>query len=60
MACLGRDEMIDKLKSSIVAAGKAGLPVVEYDFFPHRANEGYKEIFRAVAVRDFCLSTMTA
>lgn len=40
----GRDEMIDKLKASIVAAGKAGLPVVEYDFFPHRANEGYKEI----------------
>ncbi|HVW75028.1 MAG TPA: mannonate dehydratase [Rhizomicrobium sp.] len=40
----GRDEMIDKLKASIVAAGKAGLPVIEYDFFPHRANEGYKEI----------------
>ena len=40
----GRDEMIEKLKASIVAAGKAGLPVVEYDFFPHRANEGYKEI----------------
>jgi mannonate dehydratase len=40
----GRDVMIDKLKASIVAAGKAGLPVVEYDFFPHRANEGYKEI----------------
>jgi mannonate dehydratase len=40
----GRDAMIDKLKASIVAAGKAGLPVVEYDFFPHRANEGYKEI----------------
>jgi len=40
----GRDAMIDKLKSSIVAAGKVGLPVVEYDFFPHRANEGYKEI----------------
>src|SRR5882757_1579296 len=40
----GRDDMIDKLKASIVAAGKVGLPVVEYDFFPHRANEGYKEI----------------
>jgi mannonate dehydratase len=40
----GRDEMIDKIKASIVAAGKVGLPVVEYDFFPHRANEGYKEI----------------
>ena len=41
----GRDEMINKLKASIVAAGKVGLPVIEYDFFPHRANEGYKEIF---------------
>jgi len=40
----GRDAMIEKLKAPIVAAGKAGLPVVEYDFFPHRANEGYKEI----------------
>ena len=38
----GRDEMINKLKASIVAAGKVGLPVVEYDFFPHRANEGYQ------------------
>ena len=41
----GRDDMINKLKASIVAAGKVGLPVVEYDFFPHRANEGYKEVF---------------
>src|SRR5204862_6355517 len=41
----GRDDMINKLKASIVAAGKAGLPVVEYDFFPHRANEGYHEVF---------------
>jgi mannonate dehydratase len=41
----GRDVVIDHIKSSIVAAGKAGLPVVEYNFFPHRANEGYKEVF---------------
>ena len=41
----GRDEAIDKVKASIVAAGKAGIPVVEYNFFPHRANEGYKEVF---------------
>src|SRR3954471_8644788 len=27
----GRDDMINKLKASIVAAGKVGLPVVEYD-----------------------------
>ena len=41
----GRDDMINKLKASIVAAGKAGLPVIEYDFFPHRANDGYQEVF---------------
>src|SRR4051794_29613197 len=41
----GREVLIDHLKSSIVAAGKVGLPVIEYDFFPHRANEGYKEVF---------------
>jgi mannonate dehydratase len=40
----GRDAMIERLKASIVAAGKVGLPVVEYDFFPHRANEGYLEV----------------
>jgi mannonate dehydratase len=41
----GRDDLINKLKASIVAAGKVGLPVIEYDFFPHRANEGYQEVF---------------
>jgi mannonate dehydratase len=40
----GRDAMIDKIKASIIAAGKVGLPVVEYDFFPHRATEGYLEV----------------
>ncbi|MGA1995726.1 MAG: hypothetical protein ABSH45_08095, partial [Bryobacteraceae bacterium] len=29
--------------ASIEAAGKAGLPVVEYNFFAHRAIEGYYE-----------------
>lgn len=38
----GRDEVINRIKASIVAAGKVGIPVVEYNFFPHRANEGYK------------------
>jgi len=41
----GRDDLINRLKASIVAAGKVGLPVIEYDFFPHRANEGYQEVF---------------
>jgi mannonate dehydratase len=29
--------------TSIRAAGKAGLPVVEYNFYAHRLTEGYKE-----------------
>ena len=37
----GRDVEINKFKDCLQAAGKAGLPVVEYNFFPHRANEGY-------------------
>ena len=39
----GRDEEIDKVKQSIRAAGKAGLPVVEYNFYAHRIVEGYYE-----------------
>jgi mannonate dehydratase len=38
-----RDEDIEKVKLSIVAAGKAGLPVIEYNFYAHRAMEGYFE-----------------
>ena len=38
-----RDEDIEKVRQSIVAAGKAGLPVVEYNFYAHRAMEGYFE-----------------
>jgi mannonate dehydratase len=40
----GRDEEIEKVKESISAAGKAGLPVVEYNFYAHRAMEGYYEV----------------
>jgi mannonate dehydratase len=39
----GRDAYIDKFKDCIQAAGKAGLPVLEYNFYAHRANEGYIE-----------------
>jgi len=39
----GRDEEIDKIRQSIQAAGKVGLPVVEYNFYAHRAMEGYFE-----------------
>ena len=39
----GRDEEIENVKASIRAAGKVGLPVVEYNFYAHRAIEGYYE-----------------
>src|ERR1035438_3626238 len=38
-----RDEDIEKVKISIIAAGKVGLPVVEYNFYAHLAMEGYFE-----------------
>ena len=39
----GRDEEIEKVQQSIRAAGRAGLPVVEYNFYAHRLVEGYYE-----------------
>ncbi len=46
----GRDEEIEKVRQSIRAAGRAGLPVIEYNFYAHRATEGYyAEIGRAGA-----------
>ncbi len=46
----GRDEEIEKVIQSVRAAGKAGLPVIEYNFYAHRAMEGYyEEIGRAGA-----------
>lgn len=39
----GRDEEIENVQKSIRAAGKAGIPVVEYNFYAHRAIEGYYE-----------------
>jgi mannonate dehydratase len=39
----GRDEEIEKIKQSIEAAGQVGLPVIEYNFYAHRAMEGYFE-----------------
>jgi mannonate dehydratase len=38
-----RDDDAEKIRQSIAAAGKAGLPVVEYNFYAHRAMEGYFE-----------------
>jgi mannonate dehydratase len=39
----GRDREIDLVCQSIRAAGRAGLPVIEYNFYAHRAIEGYYE-----------------
>jgi mannonate dehydratase len=39
----GRDADIDRIKASLEAAGRAGLAVVEYNFYAHRATEGYYE-----------------
>lgn len=37
----GADEEMDAVKRCIAAAGEAGVPVVEYNFFSLRASEGY-------------------
>lgn len=39
----GRDEEIEKVIQSIRVAGKLGLPVIEYNWYAHRAMEGYFE-----------------
>lgn len=39
----GRDREIDQVCESIQAAGKVGLPVVEYNFYAHRLTEGHFE-----------------
>jgi mannonate dehydratase len=39
----GRDQQIENVIKSIRAAGKVGLPVIEYNFYANRLMEGYKE-----------------
>ncbi len=39
----GKDRDIENVQKSIRAAGRAGLPVIEYNFYAHRAVEGYFE-----------------
>jgi mannonate dehydratase len=39
----GAEAQTADVVASIRAAGKAGLPVVEYNFYAHRLIEGYKE-----------------
>jgi mannonate dehydratase len=40
----GRDKEIELFKDSIRAAGKVGMPLIEYNFYAHRAIEGYYEV----------------
>ncbi|GAA3963255.1 hypothetical protein GCM10023085_52360 [Actinomadura viridis] len=40
----GRDAEIEKIKRSLEAAGKAGVPLVEYNWYIHRLSEGYYEV----------------
>ena len=37
----GRDQDIENVQKSIRAAGRAGLLIIEYNFYAHRATEGY-------------------
>jgi mannonate dehydratase len=37
----GRDEEIAKIKQTIVNMGKLGIPVLEWNFYNHRAEDGY-------------------
>jgi mannonate dehydratase len=39
----GRDEDIDKVLKSVRVSASVGLPVMEYNFYAHRAVEGYYE-----------------
>ena len=39
----GRDAEIEQVIQSIRAAGKVGIPVIEYNFYAHRLIEGYYE-----------------
>jgi mannonate dehydratase len=39
----GADAEIENVIQSIRAAGKVGLPVIEYNFYANRLMEGYKE-----------------
>jgi len=39
----GRSADLERVIASIQAAGKGGLPIVEYNFYAHRAIEGYYE-----------------
>ncbi len=39
-----RDAEIEKIKQTIVNCGKLGIPVVEWNFYNHRAVDGYRSV----------------
>jgi len=39
-----RDKEISKIKETLVNCGKLGIPVVEYNFYNHRATDGYASV----------------
>lgn len=43
-ATAARDQGIANMNASLVAAGQAGIPVVEYNWYVHRLSEAYYEI----------------
>jgi len=45
----GRDEEIAKIKQTIVNMGKLGIPVLEWNFYNHRATDGYQQVPAAAA-----------
>ena len=62
-----RTKDMEPFIASIEAAGKGGLTVVEYNFYAHRAIEGYyetvgraKRVTRASITNSNCWSTRTA
>ena len=40
----GRDEEINKIKQTIENCGKLKIPVVEWNFYTHRATDGYAQV----------------
>jgi len=40
----GRDEEISRIKEIIVNMGKLGIPVLEWNFYNHRAVDGYQPV----------------
>ena len=44
MACRAATRRFHKIKETIVNCGKLGIPVIEYNFYNHRASDGYAHV----------------